>query len=502
MRLALSFGLLSVLLLGQQPGTLAGEAMQLPASGPKGPNPVNTQQSTVSGQSASVIQPSLQVNGAYEGSVPGRNLPPGPVKLSLSDAVQRGLQVNLGTITASTASMTARAQRARALSRLLPQISASLGATEKQVNLAAEGLNAIGNAFPGFRTVVGPFHYVQAQGNFNWSAFDLTQIRNYQATRDLQRASRFDLRNARELVVLAVGGTYLQAVADAARVASQKTQVTYAQAVYDQSAAQLAAGTNIRIDVTRSQVELQTEQERLNSLEADYRERKIALARLIGIPLGRKLILTEPFGYRKVHPVSPEPAISSALQHRADLQSSEAQLKAAKRVLAAARDERYPSLSFGGDYGAIGATPDSSHGVFVAEASVNIPIFTGGRIKSDIRQARATVAQRRAEYRDEKGQVEQEVRDALIQLQTAIGQEHLAESNRKLALETLTQARDRFKAGVTNTVEVVQAQQQESSAESAYVSSLFAFNLARLTLARATGEAEANVGSLFAGSRP
>ncbi len=147
------------------------------------------------------------------------------------------------------------------------------------MNLAAYGLNAVAGKFSGFPTVVGPFHYVQGQGNINWNAFNLTDIRNYQALKELERASRFDLRNARELVVLAVGGTYLQVIADAARVESQKTQVTYAQAVYDQSAAQLSAGTNTRIDVTRSHVQLQTEQERLISLEADYQQQKIALAR-------------------------------------------------------------------------------------------------------------------------------------------------------------------------------------------------------------------------------
>ncbi len=133
-------------------------------------------------------------------------------------------------------------------------------------------------------------------------------------------------------------------------------------------------------------------------------------------------------------------------------------------------------------------------------ASVNIPIYTGGRTRADIQAAEAALKQRQSEYEDTRGQVEQDVRNALIQLQTAIGQTQLAESNRKYALDTLNQSRDRFEAGVTNTVEVVQAQQQESSAESDYVSSLYAFNLARLTLARATGEAEATVGTLFTGA--
>ncbi len=497
--------ILTVLLFGQQqPGTLAsqpGQASQLPVSGRTAQSSgiVGTQQETAQGQGASVVQPSLQVSGSFSGSTPGTQLPPGEVKLSLAEAVKRGLLVNLGSITADSSSRTARAQRAQALSQLLPQISANLGATETQVNLAAYGFTAI-KGLSGIPTVVGPFHYVQAEGVVNWNGLNLTQLRNYQSSKELERAAGFDLRNARDLVVLAVGGTYLQVVADGARVESQRTQVKYAQAVFDQSATQLTAGTNTRIDVSRSRVQLQTEQERLLSLEADLRQRRIALARLIGIPLDRDLVLTEPFGYHELQPMDETRALRDAFAHRSDLHSAETQVKAAERTVAAARAERYPSITASGNYGAIGISPDNSHGVFTATASVNIPVYTGGRTRADLQQAEAALKQRQSEYEDARGQVEQDVRNALIQLQTAIGQTQLAESNRKYALETLTQSRDRFEAGVTNTVEVVQAQQQESSAESDYVSSLYAFNLARLTLARATGEAEANIDTLFNGA--
>ena len=477
------------------------QASQLPVSGrtAQSSGTVNTQQSTAQGTGASVVQPSLQVSGPYSGSASGPELPAGEVKLGLAEAVRRGLQVNLGSLTAGTSSQTARAQRAQAFSQLLPQISANLGATETQINLAAYGLNGLGGGIP---TVVGPFHYVQGEGAVNWNALNFTQIRNYQSSKQLEKAAVFDLHNARDLVVLAVGGTYLQVISDIARVDSQRTQVKYAQAVFDQSSSQLQAGTNTRIDVTRSRVQLQTEQERLISLEADLRQHRISLARLIGIPLDRQLTLTEPFEYRELHPVDEMAALRDAFAHRSDLRSAETQVKAAELAVAAAKAERYPSITGSGNYGAIGTTPNNSHGVFTATASVNIPIYTGGRTRADIQQAEAALKQRQSEFQDERGQVEQDVRNALIQLQTAIGQTQLAESNRKYALDTLNQSRDRFEAGVTNTVEVVQAQQQESSAESDYVSSLYAFNLARLTLARATGQAEQNVGALFAGAHP
>lgn len=482
------------------------QAIQLPASGRTGQSPgsVATQQMPTQGSGATVIQPSVQVFGSFQGSIPGQESATGPVTLSLVDAVRRGLEVNLGAITASTSSNTAKAQRAQALSGLLPQIAANVGATETQINLAAEGLGALGTAAQGlnFPTIVGPFHYVQAEATINWNALNITSLRNWRVSKELERAAELSQRDARELIVLAVGGTYLQTIAAAARVESQRAQVGYAQAIYDQAQSQYAAGTNARIDVTRSVVQLQTEQERLNAFQGDYDQQKLLLGRLIGIPLDRQLVLSERLEYKAQDAVDEMGLLRAAFDHRMDLRAAESQLAAAKLALSAAHAERYPSISGSGYYGAMGLDPTNAHGVFAAAGSVNIPIYQGGKIKADIEQAEQTVRQREAEVTDQKQRVEQDVRSALIQLRTATGQIHLAQTNRQYALDTLTQARDRYKAGVTNTVEVVQAQQQESSAENDYISSLFAFNLAQLTIARATGAAESNLSALFAGSHP
>jgi outer membrane protein TolC len=131
-----------------------------------------------------------------------------------------------------------------------------------------------------------------------------------------------------------------------------------------------------------------------------------------------------------------------------------------------------------------------------------MPIWNGGRTHADIEQATAVLNQRQAELADQRGRVEQDVRTTLIELQTANGQVRLGENNRSLANETLTEARDRFAAGVATTVEVVQAQQQLAAAESDYISSLYSFNLAKLALARATGEAENNFSEALKGSHP
>jgi outer membrane protein TolC len=200
------------------------------------------------------------------------------------------------------------------------------------------------------------------------------------------------------------------------------------------------------------------------------------------------------------------PDVSAALQlayrQRSDLRSSEAQVRAAEIALSAAHAERLPSAAINGNYGVLGPNPSSAHGVFTVTGSVNVPIWQGNRTKGDIQQAEAALDQRKAELADERGKVEQEVRDAAIEFETAAGQVRVAESNRGLANETLSQARDRFSAGVSTTLEVVEAQRQVASAESDYISSLFSFNLAKLSLGRAMGEIEGNLANLLKGNHP
>jgi outer membrane protein TolC len=302
--------------------------------------------------------------------------------------------------------------------------------------------------------------------------------------------------------VLAVAGSYLQAIATAARIESQRAQVANAQAVYNQAEVRRTAGTNARIDVMRTLVELETQKQRLNALEADFRKQKLSLARAIGLPLDRDYSLAEPLSATAVPVPDAAEAVGRAIQNRADIRAAEAQVAAAERVAAAAHGERLPSLTLSGDYGVLGPSPVQNHGVFSVTGAVNLPVWTGGRIRADIEQAQAALDQRKAELADQRGRVEQEVRTALIELETALGQVQLAENNRSYAAETLREARDRFNLGVGTTVEVVQAQEQVASAESDSVSSLLSLDLARLTLSRALGGAEAALPDLLKGSHP
>jgi|HubBroStandDraft_1064217.scaffolds.fasta_scaffold38002_2 outer membrane protein TolC len=508
-RNVLLFLLASSMAWAQIPGVYSGSsgssrALPLPPSGRENASgAVSVQQSATAG-GTETINSSIQVGGGFQGSIPGESVPPGTIVLTLGEAVRRGLETNLGAVTANYSARSAATQRAQQLSYLLPNISVSASETEMQINLAAYGFKF--NLPPGINfsipSVVGPFNYSQLQGNFNATVWDPVQRRNWQASKDTQRAAIFSVKDARELVVLAVASTYLQLLATEARVDSQRAQVDNARAVNRQAEVRKSAGTNARIDVVRTLVELETQQQRLNALAADVRKQKIGLARLIGLPLDRELNLSEALGFPPITAPDAESTIQQAFANRPDLKAAQAQVEAAQRVVSAARAERLPSASISGDYGVSGPNPVSTHGVFAVTGSVNVPIWLGGRVKADIEQAEVTLAQRKAELADQQGQVEQEVRTALIELETAIGQVRLGEQNRGYASETLREARDRFGLGVATTVEVVQAEEQVAGAESDYVSSLYSFELARVALARATGDAEKQLPDLLKVGQP
>ncbi|MBV9769894.1 MAG: TolC family protein [Bryobacterales bacterium] len=479
-------------------------ATQLPESGRLTPGSVATQQQAGPSAGANVVNSSIQIGGNFEGSVIGDKIPAGPVTLTLADAVKLGLTANLGVLTANDTARAARAERLRALSNLLPTVAINASETSTQVNLAAFGFKfnlppGLGFSIP---TIVGPFQYSQLLGNASLTIYDPVERRNWRASEESERASNLSLRDTREVVVLAVAGAYLQTIATDARVVSQRAQVDNAQAVYRQAEVRKEAGTNARIDVTRTLVELQGQQQRLNALQSDLRKQKLGLARLIGLPLDRELVLSEPLAFNPPPVPEAATAVQQAFQKRWDLQAATSQVRAAEIAVSAAHAERLPTASLTADYGVLGPSPVSNHGVYTAVGAVNFPLYQGGRVKADIEQAEAVLHQRQAELADQRGQVEEEVRTALIELETAIGEVRLAENNRGFAAETLREARDRFNAGVATTVEVVQAQEQVASAESDYISGLFAFDLARLSLSRAMGEAETGLPTLLSGVRP
>jgi outer membrane protein TolC len=432
----------------------------------------------------------------FQGSVPTGTPSSTPLALTLGDALDRGLKTNLGLLVSASTSESVRGQRLRALSALMPQVNGQVSETVEQLNLKTLGFifSIPGVALP---SIVGPFQYTDLRAYASITVFDYNKWKNYRSSQESLRAAQLSYRDARDLVVQAVANAYLQVTADASRAEAIRAQVATDQALYDRAVDQKKAGTSPGIDVLRSQVELKTQQQRLLAQDNQLAKDKLSLGRVIGLPAGQDFNIAEAEPYAPLTSMTEEQALRTALDQRADYQSSKAQVRAAEETVRATRAERYPTVGVTGDYGDVGPTIGNSHGTFTFVAALKFNIFDGGRISADEIQAKAALKQRQDELADLGGQIDYQVRAAFLDIQSAADQVAVAQSNLELANETLEQARDRFTAGVTDNIEVVQAQQSVASANDNLISALYAHNLAKVALARALGGAEQGIRKLM-----
>ncbi len=474
---------------GQSQGT---QAVQLPLSGrtAQSSGTVKTSEAPAPSTTATVntLSPNVQVQGAYAGSTSGVAKRPFNGKLALREAIERGLAYNLGETGATEALRQAQGQSRVARSGLLPNLNGTVNENVQTTDLRAQGFRF---NFPGFSipAVIGPFNYMDLRAHLSQSVLDLAAINNYRAASDLAKANRYSAQDARELIVLAVGGAYLQTIAAKARMASEQAQLESANAVYQQSLQQFDQGLIAKVDADRNQVQALTHQQRLLSLKNDLAKQKINLARMVGLPANDQYDVTDEVPFAPAAPLTVDDALAQAFQQRADLKAADAQVRAAERAHAAARAERYPSLGVTADYGGIGVNPSQLETTYTATASLKIPIWQGGRAEGDIQQATAALDQRRAEYEDLKGQIESDVRSAYLDLQAAASQVEVAQKNVEVNKEALELTRQKVEVGVVDNVTYVQAQEEVTNAEFDYINGVFAFNVAKLSLARAMGRA-------------
>jgi outer membrane protein TolC len=454
-------------------GRLAsGQVPPPPQPVPNGPAPVLREQPRIT----------------FGGSVATGTATATPLDLSLRDAIRRGLQYNLGILTNRDIVDTVKADRRRTLSTLLPNLSAGATQTSQQIDLAAFGFN-----FPGFPVVNGPFGYQNARAFLQQTVFDRTSLKNLKSATETQRAAELTAEDARNLVVQAVSNAYLAIITSAARVDAIQAELNTAQALYDRASDQKRAGTVAGIDVLRADVQRQTEQQRLLAQKNEVEKDKLVLARAIGLPPGQAFNVADVLPFAPLATALPD-LLKQAYDRRPDFRGAQANVRAAEYAIEAARSEHYwPSVVVSADYGDIGSTFANSHGTYSIVAGVRIPIYAGGRTRSDIEQAEAVLRNKKNVLEDLRGRIDYEVRNALLDLQSAADQVTVAKTNVDLATETVTEARDRFGAGVSDNIEVVQAQQLLAAANENYISSLSAHNAAKIALATALGAAEESV---------
>src|SRR5215813_7059382 len=427
------------------------------------------------------------------GSVPTGTATNEVLHLTLRDAINRAVRYNLGQIESAENARIARGQRLRALSALLPQVSAGASENVQQFSAATLGIK-----IPQVPAVIGPFSFSTAQATASLNLFNYESIQRFRAARDTEQAAQLSYNDTLDVITLIVGSAYLQAIQASSRITAQEAQVKNAQALYDQAMDQLQSGTSTKIDVTRSGVQLHTEQYSLSIARNNFAIAKLNLSRAIGLPLGQAFDLADQLPFVEINPPTVEDALSTAYKSRSDFQAALSSLKSAQQQLSATRAERYPVLAASGDYGVQGPNFGHLHGAFTFQAGVNVPVFTGGRIKGDITAAESSLRQRKAEAENLRGQIDYDVRTAFLNLQAANEQVTVARQNVDLANEYLYRSQERFSSGVTDSVEVVQAQQALASANDQYISSLYNHNLAKLQLARALGVARTSYNQYLA----
>jgi outer membrane protein TolC len=414
---------------------------------------------------------------------PQQTASPEPVPLSLKDAVARGLQYNLGLLLQEASVTQARGERWRALEQLLPNLSSSLNDRQTVINLAVFGFKAD-------PSIIGPFNIFDARVALSQPLVDIQAINDYRASALNARAEAQGVKSARDLVVLVAVNLYLEAVTASSRIELAQAQRQTAEALFQQATDLKNSGIVAGVDVLRAQVQVQNQRQREIVATNDFAKAKLQLARAIGLPAGQSFTLTDKMPYAPLPDVNLEDALKRAYESRADFLAARDRLAAAEATRRAASAVRLPTLRLDADYGTIGQTYSDAHPTYTVGATVHVPLFEAGHAQTRRLEADALLQRRRAELEDVRGQVDIQVRSAILDVNAAAQQLEAARTTVDLANQELEQARDRFAAGVASNIEVTQAQESVASASDTYLAALYAHNLAKASLARAVGTAE------------
>jgi outer membrane protein TolC len=454
------------------------------------PRPINPATDTTN-PSARVTQ----TLNPYLGSTPEGKVVDGEIRISLEDAIARGLRFNLGLIDSQQADAGVRAEREHALSLLLPQISARAQQSYEQLSFKALNIKLPPRAGFQLPPTSGGFGYSEGDILAHSAVVNLELWNRYKEQRALESASALSTKDARDIVVYAVGTAYFQVLASEARLATAHAALASAQELNDQVADQYKSEVSPEIDALRARVELRTAGQRVVDATNDLEKDKLTLDRVTGIPLAQKWTAGREYGYTALPNQGDE--TQRAEETRADVASAKQETLAAELSVKAARDERLPQVSFDGSYGGGGANPANYNQVYAVQGTVSVPLFTSGRIRSDKHAAEAALVQRRAAYRDIQGRADYDVRIARLDAQSSDSAVKVAAENRTLAERALTQSKDRFSNGVTNYLEVLEAEEALVAANENYIASLFSYNVAKISLARAMGSAETRLPAFF-----
>ncbi|MGB7848054.1 MAG: TolC family protein [Candidatus Acidiferrum sp.] len=422
-------------------------------------------------------------------ALPG-NGPTDALRLTLDQAVSLAIKQNptqqIAVLNAAESVQDKNITRAE----LLPQANLRVADTANRVNLQAEfgGKPLVpGFQFPGH---IGPYQTFSAGTAFGSSIFDFSLWKRYQAARSNVDASKADSLSTREQVILLVVSQYIGTLREVANVEASKSRVDLAQALYDQAADLQKEGVGTGIDTLRANVELQNEKQRLIEAENNRDASLFGLSKLLNVDPHQKLELADSLGFFETPQPDVEASIDQALSGREEWKAIVAREKGAKLEKQASQYQRLPSLRFDGNWAYFGITANNGIPTYQYEASVNMPLFTSGRIRAEVIKSDLELLKLQQQTADLRNQIALDVKTSLLNLQSARSEVQVANLGVQLAKEEVAQARDRFKAGVANNIEVISAQDSLSRANDNQIAALYRFNQARADFARSIGQME------------
>jgi len=458
--------------------------------------------STPSGQGTRSTPQAPLSTGTFLGGVPFGTATDTVETITILTAITRALEHNLGVLTAEQNLGRAQGARRRALSDLLPNINGRIGETRQTINLQAFGFGSgSGSPFGDLPPIVGPFNVFDARVFLSQSVLDFGAINNARAEAHNLEAGRYTYQGARDFVIHVAGNLYVQALAASARADAARAQQETARALYTQAVDLKQGGLSAGIDVLRAELQLNTLMQRTTIAANEFEKAKLQLARVIGLPLGQRFALDSNLPQLPATDMSIEGAVERAYKSRPDYLAALERVRAAEAARKAVTGDALPSVKVNADYGAIGLSPSDSRTTFAVTGAVTVPIFQGGRISGRLLEADADLRGRRAEAEDLKASIYYEVRTAFLDLEATSQQLAVAGKARDLAAEQLTQARDRFAAGVASNIEVVQAQDAVAVATEQFISAQYGYDLAQGALIRGVGTAEEALRLLLGGRR-
>jgi outer membrane protein TolC len=436
-----------------------------------------------------------QSQNPYLGSVPEGPADPAVRPISLFQAVQMALRSNLGLIDSQQQNAAQRAAKVRALSALLPHLDASASQHYAMVDTVPGGGRELG-----LPNLVGPLSYQTLDLDLRQSVFDASANERLHGASEEADAAAMSTLDSRNIVVLAAASAYITIAASESRVHADQAQLDLAKALEDLMRHRVEQGVSPQIDLIRAKVADRTAEQRLGLAQIQLEKDKLALTRIIGLPIEQQFTLTTPLSYKDAPNFDLKTMLDAAQANRRDVKAAAATAEAARAEVKAANAQRLPTVSVDAHFGGTGITLARLDSTYDVGGSIHMPIFTGGAIASDVGAAKATLARRNAEVADLEARVQYDVRSAFLDLQGAQRSVLVAQQNLDLATEGLKEAKDRLEVGLSNGLEVMEAQQTIAGAEDNYISSVYAHNLAKLMLIRSTGTAEKDLPAYAGGN--